>query len=157
MVGTKTMEFESAFEETPITYIPEGILDNCKGGHKTFLNSQVSSIHPNVTLKNLVKGNGMFGGCPLSYNYSKQLYDTLTPVPDDVTVTKPADIDDDNAYVIMFAYVDGEERYIAAAFGIPENDPDNNDQPWEGGKGIPLAIHGGYWKAPNGWYISFEG
>lgn len=155
LVGTKTMEFQGAFEGAAVTYIPEGILDNCKGGHRTFLNSQVSSIHPNVTLKNLVKGNGMFAGCPLSYNYSKQLYDTLTPVPEGETVTKPSNMNDNYNYVITFAYVDGEEEYIAEAFEIPENNPDTT-QPWSGDKGIPLSIHGQFWKAPNGWYISFS-
>lgn len=155
LVGTKTMEFSQAFEGTPITYIPEGILDNCKGGSRTFLNSQVSSIHPNVTLKNLIKGNGMFAGCPLSYNYSKQLYDTLTPVPEGETVTKPSNMNDNYNYVITFAYVDGEEEYIAEAFGISENNPDTT-QPWLGDKGIPLSIHGEYWLSPKGWYVSFS-
>jgi hypothetical protein len=155
LVGTKATSFREAFSNTPVTYIPEGILDNCKNGYRAFLLSRVSSIHPNVTLKNLVKGGIMFSGCPLSYNYSKQLYDTLTPVPEGVTVTMPTNRNDDYDYEIIFAYVIGEEILLAEIFGIPDTNP-NTGNPWLGSKGIPLAYHGEFWLSPKGWYVSFE-
>lgn len=150
-VGKNATNFYSAFEGTPVTYLPAGILDKCLRGTRAFAASQLSSMSPNVSLGNLIRGSEMFSACPMSYTLSKQLYNTL---PQASGAVMPSNRNDDLDYYITFACVLGEQQKIAKSFGIPAINPHTNVQ-WKGGFNIPKAQHGQFWLSPKGWYITF--
>ena len=132
-----------------LTHLTGGILDNLVSGQHMFENTSIRSCDKDFGLPSLVNGDCMFFGTELPYRVIEQIYNSLTPAPEDVDYGIGSNNEPEN-YSITFGYNIDEENIIEKLSKLLNIDIDK----WS--SGLPMWIFGQYDNSNDKrWYISF--
>lgn len=150
LLGNNLVDGQYAYSHcASLTHLNGGLLDNLINGQHMFENTNIKTCDTTFGLPSLINGDCMFFGTELPFDVIKQIYDSLTPAPDDVDYGNGSNNEPEN-YAITFGYDINEkniEERLKKLFNIDPNKwPDK----------LPFWILGQYDNSNDKkWYISF--
>jgi hypothetical protein len=150
LLGSNLMQGQYVYSHcNNLTHLDGGILDNLVSGQHMFENTNIVSCDTSFGLPSLINGDCMFFGTEMPFKVIKQIYESLTPAPEDADYGVGSNNEPEN-YAITFGYNIDEEnitKKLAKLFNI--------DLVESGGE-LPFWIHGQYDNSNDKrWYISF--